>query len=96
MNALTKQALESCCSNMFLVMERRYSDYLHGKYSAAVSDDIYKETRKTSKTNMVGKNDWVLGLGEKQLRVNWSDGSRGEGDVPAKQNCTLAMSASRP
>ena len=58
MNMLTKQALEVCCASMFVVMERRYSDYLEGKYSGDVSEEVYNETRKTLKTNKVGENDF--------------------------------------
>ena len=87
MNMLTKQALEACCARMFVVMERRYSDYLEGKYSGDVSEEVYNETRKTLKTNKVGEND--LGFWDWVKKNSESIGvMAAEGKVMFKRNKT--------
>ena len=39
--AARKIALEASCASLFSVMEGPYSDYVEGKYSGDVSDEVY-------------------------------------------------------
>ncbi|XP_070560719.1 uncharacterized protein [Ptychodera flava] len=56
---LTKQALEVCCSALTVLLERRFIDQLHGKYSIPdnVSDQTKEETSGMPKSNKRGEND---------------------------------------
>jgi hypothetical protein len=63
MNLLTKQALESCCSSMHLVMERRYADYLHGKYSGDTSEGNWENYEIKQK---LGRMTLAFGIGLKK------------------------------
>ena len=49
MESLTKEALECGFSKLFLLMERRYVDYLTGNLSHNVTPELNTETQKSCK-----------------------------------------------